>query len=301
MSAVGQRLPFRLRWQHVRCTGDSSRPIASSNSSASGQFRTKVQQIHLRLNSNRVGLRLTHFYGELVYALCFSGCVAFAFDRTVRIAGPRSRLVAFVIGNSAYRNVAPLPNTQNDATDIAASFQRLGFSVTTLHNGTFDDMGRALLQFGRDARGADMAVVFFAGHGMELGGENWLIPVEAELRADRDAENEAISLKSVMLQVANATSLGLVILTAGTIRSRRRCSGCRARAPWIAVWCANRRRLEVEDLVQKGEEVAGEIVQSRSAAGSLSWRVRVLIADSRPLLPTYRTLSISFRRLYYPR
>ena len=128
------------------------------------------------------------------------------------LPGHAQSRVALVIGNSAYRNASPLPNTQNDATDIAASFQRLGFSVKTLHNATFDDMRRALLQFGRDTRGSDMAVVYFAGHGMEVGGENWLIPVDAELRSDRDVENEAISLKSAMLQVANATSLGLVIL-----------------------------------------------------------------------------------------
>ena len=128
------------------------------------------------------------------------------------LPGHAQNRVALVIGNSAYRNASPLPNTQNDATDIAASFQRLGFAVKTLHNATFDEMRRALLQFGRDTRGSDMAVVYFAGHGMEVGGENWLIPVDAELRSDRDVENEAISLKSAMLQVANATSLGLVIL-----------------------------------------------------------------------------------------
>jgi uncharacterized caspase-like protein len=130
----------------------------------------------------------------------------------VVLPGHAQSRVALVIGNSAYRNASSLPNTQNDATDIAASFQRLGFSVKTLHNATFDDMRRALLQFGRDTRGSDMAVVYFAGHGMEVGGDNWLIPVDAELRSDRDVENEAISLKSAMLQVANATSLGLVIL-----------------------------------------------------------------------------------------
>jgi Caspase domain len=128
------------------------------------------------------------------------------------LPGHAQSRVALVIGNSAYRNTSQLQNTENDATDIAASFQRLGFSVKTLHNATFDDMRRALLQFGRDARGSEMAVVYFAGHGMEVGGENWLIPVDAELRSDRDVENEAISLKSAMLQVANATGLGLVIL-----------------------------------------------------------------------------------------
>jgi uncharacterized caspase-like protein len=122
--------------------------------------------------------------------------------------------VALVIGNSGYRNVPVLPNTQNDATDIASSFERLGFSVRKVNDGTFDEMRKALLQFSRDSVGSDMAVVFYAGHGMEIGGENWLIPVDAELRSDRDAENEAIALKSLMLQVANASSLGLVILDA---------------------------------------------------------------------------------------
>jgi uncharacterized caspase-like protein len=128
------------------------------------------------------------------------------------LPGHAQNRVALVIGNSAYRTVARLTNPQNDAADIAASLQRLGFSVTPLHDATFDAMRRALVQFGRDAQGADMAVVYFAGHGMEIGGENWLIPVDAELQSDRDAENEAISLKSVMLQVSNAASLGLVIL-----------------------------------------------------------------------------------------
>jgi hypothetical protein len=59
-----------------------------------------------------------------------------------------------------------------------------------------------------------MAAVYFAGHGMEINGENWLIPVDAELKRDTDAANEAISLQSVMLQVSNTTSLGLVILDA---------------------------------------------------------------------------------------
>lgn len=59
-----------------------------------------------------------------------------------------------------------------------------------------------------------MAAVYFAGHGMEIDGENWLIPVDAELKRDTDAANEAVNLQRVMLQVSNTTSLGLVILDA---------------------------------------------------------------------------------------
>jgi uncharacterized caspase-like protein len=103
---------------------------------------------------------------------------------------------------------------RNDANDIAASLTRLNFSVDKVIDGTFDDKRRALLQFGREAIGADMGVIYYSGHGMEVGGENWLIPVDAELQSDRDAENEAIALKSPMYQVANGSSLGLVILDA---------------------------------------------------------------------------------------
>jgi hypothetical protein len=124
------------------------------------------------------------------------------------------RRIALVIGNGAYRSVPALPNPPNDAADVAAALKRLGFAVTYIANGTFDEMRRGLISLGRDAAGADMAAVYFAGHGMELNGENWLIPVDAELKRDTDAANEAISLQSVMLQVASTTSLGLVILDA---------------------------------------------------------------------------------------
>jgi formylglycine-generating enzyme required for sulfatase activity len=122
--------------------------------------------------------------------------------------------VALVIGNGGYRNVPALPNPPNDANDIAASFERLGFRVKRLTNAGFDDMRHSLIEFGRQARSAEIAVVYFAGHGMEIGGENWLIPVDAELRSDTDAEGEAVSLRFVMGQLSGASKLGLVILDA---------------------------------------------------------------------------------------
>jgi Caspase domain len=124
------------------------------------------------------------------------------------------RRVALVIGNGAYRSVPALPNPPNDAGDVAAALKRLGFEVTLVTNASFDEMRRGLIALGRDAAGADMATVYFAGHGMEINGENWLIPVDAELKRDTDAANEAISLQSVMMQVSSTTSLGLVILDA---------------------------------------------------------------------------------------
>jgi len=130
------------------------------------------------------------------------------------LAASADKRVALVIVNSTYQNVARLPNPANDAGDVAAAFRRLGFAVTLITDASFEDMRRGLIAFGRNAAGADMAALYFAGHGMEIAGENWLIPVDAELRKDSDAANEAVSLRTVMLQVANTTSLGLVILDA---------------------------------------------------------------------------------------
>lgn len=122
--------------------------------------------------------------------------------------------VALVIGNGAYEKVPELPNPTRDAVDIGRALERLDFRVTQVKNVTAQEMRKAVVEFGRSAEGADLAVVFYAGHGMEVGGENWLIPISAELRSDTDIESEAISLRSVSLQVSKARKLGLVILDA---------------------------------------------------------------------------------------
>jgi hypothetical protein len=122
--------------------------------------------------------------------------------------------VALVVGNGAYRGVSPLTNPTNDARDVGASFERLGFEVRRVVDGSFDDMRRALLEFNRKARSAEVAIVYFAGHGIEVGGENYLIPIDAELKTDIDVDHEAMSLRSVMPSVESASKLGLVILDA---------------------------------------------------------------------------------------
>ncbi len=122
--------------------------------------------------------------------------------------------VALVFGNGDYQNAPRLPNPVNDATDVAAAFARLGFSVQLVKNASFDAMRRALLSFSQQAPSADIAVVYFAGHGMEIRDENWLIPVDAELRMDVSAGQEAISLGSVVPIASRAKRLGLIILDA---------------------------------------------------------------------------------------
>jgi uncharacterized caspase-like protein len=123
--------------------------------------------------------------------------------------------IALVVGNSAYENSAQLPNPVNDAQAVAGMFKAAGFDVvnarTNLGNLEFK---RALRDFAFAANNADIAVVFFAGHGIEVKGTNYLLPVDAKLAADYDAEDEAVSLNRVIEATENAKRLRLIILDA---------------------------------------------------------------------------------------
>lgn len=121
---------------------------------------------------------------------------------------------ALVIGNSNYSNAPVLANPTNDAADIAQIFKRLGFDVTQQNDLTSSGMRKALRDFGRKIVGANMAVIFFAGHGMEIDRNNYLIPVDAQLQTDIDAPYEAVSLDLLLTSVRGAHGLRLVILDA---------------------------------------------------------------------------------------
>jgi hypothetical protein len=125
------------------------------------------------------------------------------------------RRVALVIGNSAYQSVPLLPNPQRDSEFVAGALRRIGFqTVTVANNVTRDKLIDALRLFGRQAEDADWAVVYFAGHGIQIGGTNYLLPIDAKLESDRDVEWEAVSLPQVMNAVDGARKLRLVILDA---------------------------------------------------------------------------------------
>jgi hypothetical protein len=122
--------------------------------------------------------------------------------------------IALIIGNGAYQNVAPLQTTLNDASDVAQSFERLGFATTKLFNASYDDFRRAIRKFNELTQNAEVAVIYFGGHGLQAGGENWLLPVDADLRTSLDIAQESIALNSLMQSVGRVSVLGMVILDA---------------------------------------------------------------------------------------
>jgi len=123
--------------------------------------------------------------------------------------------VALVIGNSAYQKTVQLPNATHDAGAIGALFRVMAFDAV---DAQFDlgivELRRALRDFSDRARDADIAVVYYAGHGLEVNGVNYLIPVDATLARDIDVEDEAISLDRIMRTIEDTKRLRLIILDA---------------------------------------------------------------------------------------
>jgi hypothetical protein len=125
------------------------------------------------------------------------------------------RRVALVIGNSSYQNVERLPNPAKDAEAIAQMFRKAGFEAVQLHTDLgYLDFKRTLRRFEDTSATADIAVVFYAGHGIELNGTNYMLPIDAKLVVDRDVMDEAIELGRLMEAVGSSKRLSLVILDA---------------------------------------------------------------------------------------
>src|SRR6516225_2683535 len=136
--------------------------------------------------------------------------MAFSIDRAWA-----EKRIALVIGNSNYESVPKLPNPARDAISIGQMFRDAGFdTVDVIIDTTNQELKRALRKFASDADQADVAVIYYAGHGLEISGVNYLIPVDAKLASDSDAEDEAVRLDRVISAADGASKLRVIILDA---------------------------------------------------------------------------------------
>ena len=123
--------------------------------------------------------------------------------------------VAFVVGNGAYKNVAQLPNPPIDAKAMAATLRNVGFEVIEGSNLSRDQMTEKLLDFGRKAQGSDVAVFYYAGHGIAVGGSNYLLPVDADIKSEMDVKlGAAINIDLTLDQTMGDAKVKLVFLDA---------------------------------------------------------------------------------------
>jgi hypothetical protein len=122
--------------------------------------------------------------------------------------------VALVIGNGAYSNTAPLNNPANDAADVVGVLQRLGFEVVEGRDLDKRSMERLIRQFGTKLAGADVALFFYAGHGLQVGGQNYLVPTDARLASEGDVDFESLPLNLVIRQMEREAKTSLILLDA---------------------------------------------------------------------------------------
>ena len=141
--------------------------------------------------------------------------VALALVAALSPLGAQEKRVALVIGNGAYASVPKLDNPPNDAQDMAAKLTGLGFSVTKLVDAKLADMRKAQHDFADAAKGAGMRLFYYAGHGVQSEGQNWLLPVDASLREDYELSTQALSAQLVLDGLKAAGSgVNIVILDA---------------------------------------------------------------------------------------
>jgi uncharacterized caspase-like protein len=130
-------------------------------------------------------------------------------------AAQAEKRVAFVVGNGTYKNVAPLPNPSVDAKAMASALRNVGFEVVEGSNLTRDKMTERLLDFGKKAQGADVALFFYAGHGIAIGGTNYLLPIDADIKSEMDVKlGAAINIDLTLEQTMGDAKVKLVFLDA---------------------------------------------------------------------------------------
>ena len=170
--------------------------------------------------------------------------------------------MALVIGNSNYKNASTLSNTINDSTAIAGLFKSVGFEVVISRNDLgVVDFKRSVREFLVTAETADIAVVYYAGHGVEVGGNNYLIPVDARLGRDYDVEDEAVSLERIIWALQPVKRLRLILLDA-----------CRDNPFPAKIRSAGLTRATVTGGLAKIEDVSADtLVAFAAKAGSISY------------------------------
>lgn len=151
--------------------------------------------------------RVRAWAGGLIAALAVALC---------GLAGPAAAetRIALVIGNSQYEKFGVLPNPQLDAEAISRSLQDVGFEVILLNNQSLEAMNKALNGFALRSQSADVTLIYYAGHGIEVAGRNYLIPTDAVLSSDADVRYQAVPLDAVLGAVERSKGLGIIILDA---------------------------------------------------------------------------------------
>jgi WD40 repeat protein len=135
-----------------------------------------------------------------------------------KTAPPKSmkKKVALVIGNASYQHTNKLNNTVNDANEMASTLSQLGFDVIKITDGNYEQMKNAVYAFGDRVQDVDVSLFYYAGHGLEVEGTNYLVPVDADIQSALDVKLKTIPLPGILrtIEVTNHEGLNMIILDA---------------------------------------------------------------------------------------
>jgi hypothetical protein len=145
-----------------------------------------------------------------IFLLC-ALCIGVVAQATPCFADKR---VALVVGNSNYKNTPSLTNPDNDATDVAQALTAIGFQVTLKLDAEKRQMDQAVAQFARDASGADAVLFYYAGHGMQFEGRNYVMPVDAELQDEISLRYEMTAIDDVKAALERSSGVKIMVLDA---------------------------------------------------------------------------------------
>ena len=206
-------------------------------------------------------------------------------------ASPGERRVALVIGNAAYQYTASLTNPVNDAQDMARVLNELQFQVLLKTDATLDAMADAIFTFGEQLKGGGVGLLYYAGHGIQVKGENYLIPVDANVVREDDIKRKTINARDILDKMDEAKShLNLVFLDACRNnpfpRSMRAVSrglaGMNAPTGTLLVFATNPDNLAADGTGRNGtytKHLLRYITQPGLEVGMLLRRVRTAVKD----------------------
>lgn len=174
--------------------------------------------IELSPGKNRIRVAAQGSSSQVVQKDIYINCEPKATEKHPQAASGANykKRVALVIGNADYNAAGKLVNTVNDAKGMATTLKELGFEVILLENATYEKMKNAIYAFGDKIQDIDVSIFFYAGHGLEVDGVNYLVPIDADIQSHLDIKQKCVPLTGVIntMEFANDEGLNMVILDA---------------------------------------------------------------------------------------
>ncbi len=172
--------------------------------------------VKLAKGKNRIRISVQNTQGMVTEKDFYVTCEPTVKGKEDKQLPSHGKRVALVIGNSTYASAAKLNNTVNDANSMAETLQGLGFEVIKLTNASYEQMKNAIYSFGDKIQEVDVCLFYYAGHGLEVDGTNYLVPIDADINSALDVKLKAIPMTGVLrtMEFANDEGLNMIVLDA---------------------------------------------------------------------------------------